>query len=589
MMLPILWTPDGRPISAKDRRPPTDDLYSYTIRPYLSWLGEITPEYLQAAFQSANSGYFQTQADFISEMFERDGQTRRANERLKQDIATTPFKMLPNEEMSADRATKQDAVDMALWVHRQLDKRDVDMVSLVNGGMDYDAYGLALEGLQWANEASARETRIVAHRQVRHRDIQIDSQSGYIQTLKASSQEYRDLVPWGNVIFTNATNSNYPARQARGRQLAYWFILKLLALRAYSVYMERNSTPLLVAAHPPSWNAGDTNMVELEKVLVEAASNGWILIPDNVKLSPIEVGTGYSVFTEAIRQCDIQISDMILGQSFMTVEASYGTYDKGTDAEWVTYDIKEFHCMRIVRIIQDYLVKPYLLHNWGLEALNYAPTFKYLYEHEEDLERNANVVGVLIDKGFPASGKHIEEQYERIIKKWDPTDADDWLMAPAPTEPLIPMPGGDDDPGMETDADLDQQMADQATGEGKAMQTNLARDRAAQTLAVADRADDLLANLARLAARKGAGAKAALWFKGIKEALRPYAARNDIMGAMRALKLLADRLTNEPGAADPEFARMVRNCMLVMGAQASHDHRTRNDFRDYLRRSGRGR
>lgn len=562
-MKPLLWLPDGRP--ADFQRPQGTELGAPWMRPYSALLSEITPEYVRNCYRQANSGSMKHEAALFQEIGERDGQTLRVCMRLKEDVANSDLHMYPNAQLAADASTEAMAQEQADEYQHMAEEMDCRQVFL--NLMDMAFFGIALVKAEWAHDTNPARDYINRTMQVEPRRIRIDQVTGAIQTAEdESAADYRDIAAGGYIIGINPsiTASALPTRTGLFRPISYWWIGKLLALRAASIYMEKFSGGFLKGIHPENLKSTDAKYTAFETALQEAGLNAYVMYGKDFQVELERPGDGYGVFENIIRLCDAQISYTVLGQSFLSISEQYGTYGKGNQSEWATYEIKRAYCKTLEKIWDSCVVVPHWIYNHGVDTLDYRPRTRLLYEHEDDLLQNSTILGNLVSIGFPVSGKGVAEQYGKIAKPYDPEDPTDFLLTPPKKQDAAPaaIPGQPEGTPP----------APRPQAKGPTAGVNHDRFTA--------KVDDFFATVIKAGLKKS-DPRFKAWAAKIRKIIQPYVAANDYAGAMRSLRAHGQRVAQEQGAVDPDFQRLVGNGMVILGAEAYAAVKSRSDLANF--------
>ena len=140
------------------------------------------------------------------------------------------------------------------------------------------------------------------------------------------------------IVHAPQLRGDYPTREGIGRQIAVWIVLKLIASRGASVYLERFAKPLIEGTFNSLESIANANPripkddeLDDAKAALSAwasGSNAWWLHSDAIKanlLTPDGQGTGKITFADWIALCDSQMSKAALSATLTTEVGKSGS------------------------------------------------------------------------------------------------------------------------------------------------------------------------------------------------------------------------------------------------------------------------
>lgn len=279
------------------------------------------------------------------------------------------------------------------------------------------------------------------------------------------------------VIHAPQLRADYPTREGLGRELAYWMVLKHIAMRAAPEYLERFSNPPTDITYKTGKEDGLHRFASPEDIqdaltaIRSGNMRGW-LHPDSLAWelkSPDGVGGRAKVtFLEWGRYCDDQMTKAVLGATLGTDAATSGSRALGDSQRKETLGIFQLSA----ECLADSLDSSYT-RTWS--DLNY-PDDEELWPHltaslEDDPDPTviADRAVKLATGGVPVDADAVAEMVG--IPTVDRDDEEARVMRPVkpdlPTAlPLAPMAGGNTPEAAEEraqqEAEAQQAQADQS-------------------------------------------------------------------------------------------------------------------------------
>lgn len=236
------------------------------------------------------------------------------------------------------------------------------------------------------------------------------------------------LEPYKFMIHTPRSKSGSVWRNGLARLVAVMYMLKSFTVRDWWAFAEVFGIPIRVGKYGP--NASDGDIKTLVNAVSRIASDAGAVIPESMKLDLIESAKGNggpTLFENMARWCDEQISKAVLGQT-MTADNGSSRAQASVHNE-VRIDIAKWDARQLEACVNEYLVKPYIILNWGVQA--HYPKVRIKVPEPEDLKMLVDSITPLIDRGFKVSAVSIREKFGLP----EPAEGDELLV---PTAMLIP-------------------------------------------------------------------------------------------------------------------------------------------------------
>ncbi|HDZ3785963.1 TPA: DUF935 family protein, partial [Vibrio cholerae] len=157
-------------------------------------------------------------------------------------------------------------------------------------------------------------------------------------------------------------------------------------------------------------NASEGDISTLINAVGRIASDAGAVIPESMKLELIETAKGNggdTLFENMARWCDEQISKAVLGQT-MTADNGSSQSQANIHNE-VRIDIAKWDARQLESCINEYLVKPYIILNWGVQE--HYPKVRIKVPEPEDLKVLVDSLTPLIDRGLRVSASSVRDKF----------------------------------------------------------------------------------------------------------------------------------------------------------------------------------
>ncbi|MEZ8102139.1 DUF935 domain-containing protein [Vibrio bivalvicida] len=229
------------------------------------------------------------------------------------------------------------------------------------------------------------------------------------------------LEPYKFLVHTPRSKSGSVWRNGLARLVAVMYMLKSFTVRDWWAFAEVFGIPVRVGKYGP--NASKDDIRTLVNAIGRIASDAGAVIPESMKLELIETAKGNggnTLFENIARWCDEQISKAVLGQT-MTADDGSSQSQANVHNE-VRLDIAEWDARQLQSCINEYLVKPYIILNWGVQAK--YPKVQIKVPQPEDLKLLVESLKPMIESGMKVSAQEVRDKFGLR----EPKDDEDILM-----------------------------------------------------------------------------------------------------------------------------------------------------------------
>ncbi|AUR82811.1 portal protein [Vibrio phage 1.028.O._10N.286.45.B6] len=242
-----------------------------------------------------------------------------------------------------------------------------------------------------------------------------------ILLISDSAPSGEPLEPYKFMVHTPRSKSGIVWRNGLARLVAVMYMLKSFTVRDWWAFAEVFGIPVRVGKYGPNASAEDINT--LVNAIGRIASDAGAAIPESMKLELIETAKGNggeTLFENMARWCDEQTSKAVLGQT-MTADNGSSQSQANVHNE-VRMDIAKWDARQLEACVNEYLVKPYVILNWGVQER--YPKVRIRVPEPEDLKMLVDSLKPMIESGMRVSASEVREKFGLR----EPTDDEDVLM-----------------------------------------------------------------------------------------------------------------------------------------------------------------
>ncbi|MCW8334252.1 DUF935 domain-containing protein [Vibrio paucivorans] len=300
------------------------------------------------------------------------------------------------------------------------DKADVEMAERVRAIMDDDQIpellfdlldglgkGLSVVQILWDTKQTPWKPQ--DYKWVDPRYLRQDNETlQEILLISDDAPSGAPLDPYKFMVHKPRSKSGSVWRNGLARLVAVMYMLKSFTVRDWWAFAEVFGIPVRVGKYGP--NASTEDISTPVNAIGRIASDAGAVIPESMKLELIETAKGNggnTLFENMARWCDEQTSKAVLGQ---TMTADNGSSQSQANVHNdVRMDIAEWDARQLQSCINEYLVKPYIILNWGPQE--HYPKVRIQLPQPEDLKMLVDSITPLIDRGFKVSASSVREKF----------------------------------------------------------------------------------------------------------------------------------------------------------------------------------
>lgn len=393
----------GREVTAL-KRPETKEMGAVGLRDrwYEYPSAGLTPGRLAEIFRMADYGYPWWQAELFIEIEEKDTHVATVLQTRKMSVVGLERQVMPFSQDKGDR-------EIAAFVDEKLNNIvnfEESLLDLLDAlGKGYSVCEI-LWGINEQQQAIPKLLQWIHPRRVNF----LMSMTPRILT-EDNLADGVEPKPWQIIFHSYKARSGFVLRAGLLRELAFLYLLKIYALKDWSIFNEVFGMPLRVGRYDPSASPADRQA--LKEALINLGVDAAGIISKTTEIEFVESKYGsaqHNPYQTLLDWCNGEMSKAVLGQTLTTeTTRTTGTYAAAKVHEEVRQDLLEADCKALAHTLQQQLIKPIVGFNFGWDKP--LPWIKFAYEQEEDLETLSTVYKNLAAIGMPLTQEHISERF----------------------------------------------------------------------------------------------------------------------------------------------------------------------------------
>ena len=432
----------------------------------------ISMDWIERALVSAHSGNMMQLTDLSRETIETDPHLGAVLNKRFGAVSCLPYELRPASGLGVDKAR---ALYYAVVAREQLQNLPRFRQSLrqlawalfdgraaleaefsrvyapaVNG---FGAVSIAITGLGWIHP---RRLSFGPNRELVAVDEVYGSNTGGsfgAQGVNLDAYPAGKFITWQPQMF-----GEYQEREGLAPRCMYWSFFKRFGQRERMILLELFGKPWRIIEVDEKSTAGDEQLTDADDAVDGLGSSYSARLPRGTKLNVVQPGrTAGQVHAEVIKDCDEQISKLVLGQTGTTdgvpagLNSNQASVMQGEQLMILTSDAAE-----LSEIIETQLTDVIIGANFGPDAVPMAPTFVLRSDLPSDRVREIERLKGALDAGlevslaeaYEISGFRQPERTEPVLRVDQPPTAP---LAPTPpaSRPVIAWPEGESPPAGE--------------------------------------------------------------------------------------------------------------------------------------------
>ena len=317
----------------------------------------LSLQYLASVYRYSQNGYRQQFVDALDELLERDPHTQAVLGQRVLTAASGKLELTPAQTVDPDSPEGKRAAEIAADLQRRWNRipgKTQAMYSLVLSALYYGAgavenhWEVGPDGWNITGFGFIHSRRIAwpdqndwsAH--IWDQGAVMPMTIGLFPTENFFGLRIRD-VPGKFALHTPSLRADYPTRDGIGRTIGWWMVIKLMAIRGASQYVERFGKPWVLGHYntgteesqgKPRFASDEdiaAGMSVMEALGVGSLATG--MLPDSIKVTldgpGVKSSTGGVNHEQLIDLCDAQISKAVRGGTLQTDAGDKGARSLG--------------------------------------------------------------------------------------------------------------------------------------------------------------------------------------------------------------------------------------------------------------------
>lgn len=357
----------------------------------------LTPEKLTAILREADEGSVRTQMELFEEIEEKDPHIASQMQTRKNAVTGLDWEVIPFSDTPLDKKISA-FVDSTLTSLKNWNTVMFDLLDAIGKG-------IAVSEVIWGYEGG-----MVIPKEIRHVSQKLLSwdTDDVLRVSTADNLVGVPLVPNKYIIHEYRARSGHPSKAGVLRVCAWMYLFKNYAVKDWVAFAEIYGMPLRLGKY--SAGASEEDRKALARALIQLGSDAAGIIPDSADITFIEAQkqTSVSVYEILARYCDEQCSKAIVGQT-LTADTGGGSYAQSKTHNDVRHDLTVADCKAIAATLQDDLIRPLVLFNFGIESR--LPSIHFACEIPEDLKAQVEILKTLVEIGTPIPLPYIYSKF----------------------------------------------------------------------------------------------------------------------------------------------------------------------------------
>lgn len=370
-------------------QPPQGDFERYGARTIVTSgrVRALTPARVVGYMSQADQGDPAAWCELLQEVEDRSAHIVSVLSTRKRAVAGLSWSIKPSDPDDAVARGYAEAAEAALKRTKQLQPALVDLLDAVHKGF-------AASEIVWRYRASTGRTEPAELLWRPQSWLQPDRDDPHVWRLRdqANLMDGVPLIANKWIVHTSRAKSGFPIQAGLGRVLVWWYLFSAYAIQDWVAYGEKFGSPLRIGKYPSTASPSDITALEdaVERLGVAASA----VMPEDMDVDVVGDSAptrGPDVYERLIDRANREISKAVLGQTLTTEEGQNGTQALGMVHNSVRADLRDSDADELAYTLTEQLVRPFILLNWGPEALERCPRLVFETQPPQDRSIEADV------------------------------------------------------------------------------------------------------------------------------------------------------------------------------------------------------
>ncbi len=422
----MIYGPDGKPISGRNKGPIIDEIAVVSVRDRWSTYPSagLTPEKLARIFREADAGDVYRQMELFEEMEEKDCHLSCELGKRKQAVLALDWEIIPYSNSRADKKAAQLVADAMEF--EGLEEVLLDILDAIGKGFSVTEIiwkivngQVGIDRLKWVHPKRITFGELPWG----HPDqFRLLTDEEPVRGIELPDNKF--------IIHRYKARSGHPSRAGIIRVCAWMYLFKNYSLKDWVTFAEVYGMPLRLGKYDASTSEEDKE--KLIQAVIQLGTDAAGIISKSTEIEFVQAmkNAGDNIYETLAEFCNREMSKAILGQTLTADVGDRGSYAAGKVHNEVRQDLTRADAKALAETLRRDLFRPLVRFNLG-DGPN-LPWMKFDLSEPEDLEKSANVYSILIrDVGLPVSKKHVYEKFG--IPEPEPGEE---LLVPAMASPV---------------------------------------------------------------------------------------------------------------------------------------------------------
>ena len=377
----------------------------------------LDPRRIAAILREADEGNPQRLMALAEEIEEKFPQYISVLGTRKRQVAQLPMTVVAAKNGSEIDKQISEAVQEDLIDSGVIDRVLFDMLDAVGKG-----YSLC--EIIWDTSGPRFKPAKIEH--VDPRFVRFDRATMRIPMLLGDSGQDEMLTPFKYIWLELKAKSGIPVRGGIVRAAVWCWLFQNFSLEDWVQFAEVYGLPLRIGKYPIGASEDDKKALLLG--VAHLASDAAAIIPQNMLIEFQETankGSSADLYEHLCKYMDEAVSKMVLGQTGTTDATGAKGFGSGTEHTQVREDIERADANAVSAALNEYLVKPYVMFNFGEQ-----PRYPWLRIGRDD-EADAQLMITAAKELVPLGFKIVQSDIRQAVGFTEPKDGDELLTAPA--------------------------------------------------------------------------------------------------------------------------------------------------------------
>jgi SPP1 gp7 family putative phage head morphogenesis protein len=401
--------------AAEKRKPDLAEVAGDKREALMGWISSDQEYYLidDPTLEAAGTSAFSTTYELYKDMMIKWPHLRHTIKKRKNAVIGREILLNARSEDAKDVEVAEFCREMIQGISKFKDDLKEMLDSLY--------YGFAVSELMWGNGKNGSNGNYGGWgvEELRQRDqarfrFRLEDRALCLD-MDGARSTFAPVEPNKFVVMQYDMVNENPYGQGEGRYNYWFYYFFKNSVKFWSIFTEKFSMPTAVGKYPPG--SQQTEKDKLLTAIKALQSDQGITMPDNMTVELLEAQRAGTLdcYESFIRYLELSVSKNILGATLTSDEGIHGTRSQAEVHEDSKFEVTESDCASLAGIIQDQILKPVVLYNYG-EGVR-EPQVEFDLEEDEDLLQRAQTDEILVRIGVPLGKEYFYETYGRPVPK----------------------------------------------------------------------------------------------------------------------------------------------------------------------------